>query len=363
MKYMPRKFFVVSILLAAFIFAGASCISFKKSSQSGLMGLYRSSDKGESWQPAMAFPTAEGVKNIGGVKIYRIFGDPNDVNALYLGTRGQGLYYTYNNGDTWQSVPFLNNKFIYALAVDPKDKCNIFASDGAHIYKSEDCTRSWSQVFLEERTGERIAALDIDSADGTIWGVEVGGDVLISRDSGRSWTVIKRFNFQLQDIAVDPKTPGRVYIASLKSGLYRTDDAGVTWQDLRQGMKDFRDSQTFYRMAINPSEKDSIFWVSKYGILRSDDAGATWKDLQLLTRPGAVVIYSFAVNPKNQKELYYTGTILGDKNVHVRSTFYKSVDGGVTWTTKQLPTNTIPFAMKLHLENDNVLMLGFTTLN
>ncbi len=360
---MTRIKILALVIVAAFIFLGASCISFKKSSESGLMGMFRSADKGETWNAAMAFPSAEGLKTIGGVKVYRIFEDPSDANAFYLGTRGQGLYYTYNNGDTWQSVPFLSGKFIYALAVDPSDKCNIFASDGAHIYKTEDCSRTWSQAFLEERTGERIAALDIDPSDGTIWGIEVGGDVIISRDGGRSWTVIKRFNFQLQDLVVDKQVPGRVYVASLKSGLYRTDDKGITWQDLREGMKDFRDSQTFYRIHLNAAENNSLFWISKYGILRSDDAGATWKDLQLLTRPGAVQIYAFTVNPKNQNEIYYTGTILGDKNVHVRSTFYKSVDGGANWTTKQLPTNTIPIMMKIHAENDSMLIMGFTVLN
>lgn len=359
---MARVKIFALVVLSALIFAGASCISFIKSTESGLMGVYRSADKGETWSAAMAYPSTEGVKSIGNVSVYRIFEDPGDVNAFYLGTRGQGLYFTYNNGASWQSAAFLNNKFIYALAVDPKDKCTIYASDGAHIYKTEDCTRTWVQVFLEERTGERVASLDIDPGDGTIWGAEVGGDVIISRDGGRSWTVVKRFDFQLQEIAVDEQSPGRVYVASLKSGLYRTDDAGINWQDLREGMKNFRDSSTFYRMQINSAQKDSIFWISKYGIMRSDDAGATWKDLQLLTRPGAVVIYSFAINPKNQNEIYYTGTILGDKNVHVRSTFYKSVDGGANWTTKQLPTNTVPFAMKIHANDDNTLFLGFTTL-
>lgn len=357
------KKIVVLFVLASLTLSGASCISFNKSAAAGPMGTFRSLDKGESWQQIATYPTAGGVMNISGIKSYRLFEDPGDTNALYLTTRSQGLFYTYNNGDVWQSVPFFNGKFVYALAVDPKDKCTIYASDGTHIYKTEDCSRNWSLIFTEERTGERFVALDMDRNSGAIWGAELNGDILVSRDNGRSWTVIKRFGITLQDMVIDSRTPGRVYVASLKSGLYRTDDSGTTWIDLRDGMKNFGDSQTMYRIFLNPAQLNSLFWISKYGILRSDDGGTSWQELKLLTPPGAVTIYGFAVNPKNQNEIYYTGTILGEKNSHVRSTFYKSVDGGATWVTKKLPTNAIPYVIKIHPDNDSQLIMAFTLMN
>lgn len=350
------------LVLASLTLGGASCISFTSSTETGPMGMFRSVDKGEKWTQASVYPTSQGVKSLSGVKAYRIFEDPSDNNAWYLGTRESGLFYTYNNGDTWQSVPFFSGKFIYALAVDPKDKCTIYASDGSHVYKTDDCTRNWTQVFFEERPGERFVSLDVDPNDGTIWGAEIGGDVVVSHDNGRSWTVVKRFAFKLQDLVVDKSMPGRVYVASQRDGLYRSDDGGMNWTDLRKSMENFKDSKTFYRLQLNPAQQNSLFWICKYGILRSDDAGATWTELKLLTPPGSVVIYSFALNTKDQNEIYYTGTILGEKDAHVRSTFYKSVDSGATWVTKKLPTNTIPVALKIHQENSDMLLMGFTLL-
>jgi hypothetical protein len=61
--------------------------------------------------------------------------------------------------------------------------------------------------------------------------------------------------------------------------------------------------------------------------------------------------------------MYYTGTILGEKNVHVRSTFYKSVDGGKNWVTKKLPTNTIPVGLLINSEKDSIVSMGFAVLN
>ncbi len=359
---MKKNLLGIFLVIATIIFGGAGCISFKKTAEAGPMGVYRSPDKGENWVHASVFPTAQGAKSLSDIKVHRLFEDPSDVNAMYLGSRGQGLFFTYNNGDTWQSVPFFNGRFVYALAVDPKDKCNIYASDGTNIYKTEDCSRTWRLVFTEQRTGERLTALDIDPVDGTVWGALVGGDVMASRDNGYSWTVTKRFNFKLQDLVVDKKQSGRVYVAAQRNGLYRSDDGGINWVDLREGMESFKDSSNCYRIYLNPSKENSLFWISKYGILRSDDSGVTWADLKLLTPPGSVSIFSFTTNPKNQNELYYTGTVLGEKEVHVRSTFYKSADGGNTWVTKKLPTNSMPFAMRVHPQNDSVLFIGFSSL-
>jgi photosystem II stability/assembly factor-like uncharacterized protein len=107
------------------------------------MGVFRSEDKAESWKAVTAYPTAQGVKSIAGVKVYRLFTDPNDPNSLYVGTRGQGLFYTYNNGDTWQAADQLAGKYIYGVAVDRRDKCTIYVTDGPSIFKTTDCSPTW----------------------------------------------------------------------------------------------------------------------------------------------------------------------------------------------------------------------------
>ncbi len=359
---MRIKIFILS--LCAILFTGAGCINIG-GKETGPMGVYRSLDKGDTWEAVTAFPTPQGVKSIAGLKIFRIFEDPSDSNAFYLGTRGQGLFYTYDNGDSWQEVKFFSGKFIYALAVDPKDKCVIYASDGPNIYKTTDCSRSWSLVFTETRTNERFVSIAIDNSGArTVYGAQLNGDLLASKDEGKTWQTVKRFNFQLQQLEVDHKVPGRLYTASYRKGLYRSDDGGKNWITLNEELKKFSDDTfNFYRLVLNTAQKDSLFWISKYGILRSDNAGQTWTELKLLTPPGAVTILAFDINEKNPKEIYYTGSQLGDKNAHLRSTFYKSSDGGVKWETKKLPTNTLPVMIKVNAKNDSSILMGFTVLN
>jgi photosystem II stability/assembly factor-like uncharacterized protein len=258
----------------------------------------------------------------------------------------------------------LANKFIYGVTVDPKDKCTIYVTDGANIYKTTDCSRSWQTVYVESRPTERIVALAIDYGNSqTLYTALRGGDILVSSDGGGSWQPVKRLPFQVEYLASDPLMPRRIYVASYDQGLVRSDDGGVTWKDLRAPLEKFTDNKMFHRLVLHPSRVNSVFWVSKYGILRSDDAGVNWQEIRLITPPGSVSIYAFGINPKDENELYYTGTILGENNAPVRSTFYKSVDGGKTWTTKKLPTNTIPVAFYVHPDKPEMIFMGFTLLN
>jgi photosystem II stability/assembly factor-like uncharacterized protein len=201
--------------------------------------------------------------------------------------------------------------------------------------------------------------LTLDYADPTrLYGALFGGDIIVSQDSGASWRTIKRFDYKLKYAVTDPQYAGRIYVATAQNGGYRSDDGGATWVSMNKGLRDFNGAETFYRLILNPSQKNSLFWVSKYGIVKSDDAGTTWKSVPLITPPGSVTIYAFAVSPTNPKEMYYTGTILGENSS--RSTFYKTVDGGANWTTKKLPTNTIPIFIEVNPKDTNLVFMSFT---
>ena len=130
---------------SALVLLGAGCVQFGGGGAQALgpAGMFRSSDAGETWVPIVALPTPQGVKSIAGVNVYKVFTDPSDPAALYLASRNQGLFFTYNGGSSWQRVDALGGKFIYALSVDPQNKCNIIVSDAAHIYKTTDCSRNW----------------------------------------------------------------------------------------------------------------------------------------------------------------------------------------------------------------------------
>lgn len=355
-----RRLYPIALFALVLVFAGQSCVSFGGSSDdstSGPAGMFVSTNQGEAWTQIAAMPTADGVVDVSSASVYEITADPQDPAALYWSTREKGLLYSYNNGKTWSRAPApLDTGFIYSVAVHPKEKCTLYVTEGQFIYKSNDCSRSWKEVYRETTPGASISSIAINIVDGveTIFFLKNSGKLVKSTDDGANWSVTGTFSSGIRSIVADPLQPGVLYVVHKTKGLYRSTDNGATWKTLDQGFKKYSGALNMRRFLLHPYKLDNIYWISDYGILLSEDGGTSWQPFDLLTDPGSVKIYGFAVNPKHDEEIYYTAT------VGTRSTMYRTLDGGNTWTTKKLPSGQIPTAMYVNPEQTNLLYVGFT---
>src|SRR3989344_8350943 len=98
MKY---KLVVVALIgLSSLAVSGCFKIGSKQQ-PAPLLGVYRSSTRGEVWEPRNRLVVPAGVGSLDGVSIQRLFADPQDARALYFSTPGGGLVYTYDGGLTW----------------------------------------------------------------------------------------------------------------------------------------------------------------------------------------------------------------------------------------------------------------------
>src|SRR3989344_619633 len=355
---MKKILLPLSLLTLALILAGAGCVSFggqKPPAATGTAGMYISVDKGENWSQISLLPTAAGVKNISNSDVYRLFFDPQDPAALYWATRAEGFYYSYDEGRSWrQPVGDLQEGFIYSIEVHPENKCVIYVATAVKILKSEDCNRSWTEVYRESRSDTRLSSLAINPlAPYQIFAALSNGDLLESRDDGRSWQTINRFKTEIVDVVADPLQKDVLYVTTRKAGLYRSRDTGASWTALKDTMKDYGKALEYRRFLAHPSVPGHLYWVSTYGILLSTDSGDSWEAIELITPPGAAQIFGFYVGPDNPDEIYYTATI------NNRSTFYKSFDGGERWITKNLPSGQLPSFLYIHPLKTEIIYLGF----
>ena len=294
---MKNIFFKISFLFCMVLLVGAGCISFSGGSDksAGPAGMYVSIDKGESWQQINKFPTSDGVKSLSDTNVYRIVDDPQDPKAMYWLSRAQGLFYTYNDGKAWQQVQGpLERGFIYSLSVHPKNKCTLISTNGEKVYKSEDCSRSWDEIYRESRPDVRVASVAFDPfSPYAIFVLEANGDLLKSDNGGESWRVIHRFKKSSIGIEVDPKEQDLLYVTTKTSGLYRSIDGGETWESLKKPLSKFSKGLSYRRFLVHPTEVGGLYWISTYGILVSDDYGDSWGAMNLITPPGTAQIYGF----------------------------------------------------------------------
>ncbi len=352
---MNKKIALIPLLGSLMLF-GVGCISFSSdgTSTGSDGGIYKSANRGDQWTQKVSVPATGGEqKSIGGVNVVYLTQDPQDTNAIYIGTANSGMFYSYDGGDTWQRPAQLSSGRVASIAVHPKDKCTIYATSTNRLLKSEDCSRTWEPTYLDARTDRQTTAALIDFFNpSTVWVATDSGDILKSTDAGRSWANQITFKSAVRQLHMIASDSRRLYAATKSNGIYRTDDSGINWKELAEGYREFSGAIEFSDMALGVSDPAVVIMASRYGLIRSRDYGETWESVDLLTPPRSTIIYSVAVDPKDVNAIYYgTGT-----------TFYRSPNGGVNWIPKKLPTSRTASVLNVDSANSNVLYMGVTKI-
>lgn len=354
MAHHPQRIVLALAAFSLLTFAGAGCISF---SSNGLLGqsdggIYKSADKADSFTQVTAIPSVSGQKlTFSATSIASLVQDPEDHNALYAGTTENGLLYTYDGAATWQQAPQITAGRIASVAVDSKNKCAIYIAVDNRLLKSVDCSRTWTEKFRDPRADKTVNAVVADFYNSQIvWIGNSAGEVLRSTDGGESWTSIQSFGSAVVKIVLNAADSRKIYVGTKNDGVWRSVDGGTTWRDLSLGYNQFQDGKTFYDMAVGGAQPNTIIIATGFGLLRSQNGGDSWEKMDLLTPPNSTVIYSVAIDPKDAGTIYY-GTA---------STLYRTINAGVNWVTKKLPTTRAATQLMVDSSNSNVLYMGVT---
>jgi photosystem II stability/assembly factor-like uncharacterized protein len=350
-----KTIIALSLCLAAVLLMGAGCsISFKNGDTSGSDGgLWVSLDKGLSWQQVNSVPTVGGVASISSFDDSSLSLDPTDPDALYFGSAANGLYYSYALSNGWTQAESLSEKKINAVVVSPDDKCIIYVAAGNKIYRSNDCNRTWTQIYFDNDPTTQITSLAVDFYDATrIYFGNSRGDIGRSIDRGDHWVTVQRTGSNVNQIVLSPFDSREVFVTTVGEGLYRSLDAGDNWTPLKDKMTEFKNSFNIVALVASPANDGLLFAATAYGLLKSTDAGDTWTRIDLVTPEQNASINSLAVSPKNTKEIYYV----------TNTTFYSSADGGVSWRTKKLPSTRAGLQLIVKPDETNVIFMGVKKL-
>ena len=278
----------------------------------------------------------------GAGKVNCIALDPTNSQNIWVGTAGGGVWKSTDGGSSWNSntdnqLPSLG---IIEMAIDPVNPNNMYICLLEGIFKSTDGGTSWSLTAFHSPAYRLV----IDSFNpGTLLASAADG-IYRSTDGGATWTqssttagVFNRF----RDIEFNPANTNIVYAASFTS-IFRSADNGQTWAKSDTGLQ----TGLFgIKLAVSPANPNYVYALTTgygitsmggyYGLYRSDDAGLTWTARS--TTPNILgydptgvsdggqgaYCMSLAVSPLNADEVYSGGINL-----------WKSIDGGVTWTLK-----------------------------
>ncbi len=285
-------------------------------------GIWKTSDAGLTWQ---ALADRAPFSSVGALAIVPgnpqvIYAGSGQVQTRYDVMDGTGVYKSEDDGKTWTSLGLTDTRHIGRIWIDPRDPNIVLVAALGHlfgpnrergVFRSEDGGRNWKSVlFVDEKTGAVDLASDPAFPDliyAAMWQVRLypwqsyftpqvgpGSGIWKSNDGGKTWAQTSRnglpeLPLSRIGLAVARNTNGnRVYasvLAERGTGLYRSDDAGGSWQLMKED--DALAGTYMNRVTADPNNAD-VLYVMGRSVQKSEDGGKTLA----ITKgaPGATII-------------------------------------------------------------------------
>ena len=280
--------------------------------------LRASDDFGRSWtapdRKNVRFPAESGMAL---AQIWQICPGPaSEPDVLYCGVEPAALFESRDAGESWSAVEGLlshehrarwqpggGGLCLHTIVLDPanRDRMLIAISTGG-VYRTDDGGRSWHP----RNVGVRAEFLPDKYPE---------------------------FGQCVHKVAHHPARPGRLFLQN-HWGLYRSDDWGDSWHDIANGVP----SDFGFAMQMHPHDPDTVYIVplesdmfrcvpeAKLRVFRTRDAGGSWEPLgKGLPQRGAyeTVLRDALTADSHESAGVYFGTRSGK--------LYGSADGGESW--------------------------------
>jgi photosystem II stability/assembly factor-like uncharacterized protein/tetratricopeptide (TPR) repeat protein len=282
-------------------------------------GIYKTTDGGAHW-----IASNTGIQDFGWEGAASLAIDPQDSQHL-LFTATNGLYETSNGGERWLKIhEAYPSRCFFMIKFHPLGSQNIFALTRfdtlaalchGGVYKSEDGGQTWDGIGLESREipVHFHQALAIDQQVGDLLYVATVEGIYGSKDGGESWQRVA--DHRCSSIEVSHDDGNKVYCAS-RGGLLISTDSGTTWTSY-EGKSS---SGSEYTAIVESPHDPQTLIYGEEGIHVSDDGGESWTERKNGFGAGRIELF---VSPSDNSIFYLEGRAYGD--------LYRSIDGGQSW--------------------------------
>ena len=329
-------------------------------------GVWKTTNGGLTWAP---MTDKTGIMSVGAIAVA-----PSDANVIYVGTGescwrgnisyGDGMYRSLDGGKTWTHIGLEDTRHIARIIVNPTNPDVLFVAAMGHAYgpnetrgvfRSSDGGKTWQKIlYKDNKTGAIDLTFDpsnshilyaaLYEAQRYPWTAISGGPgsgLYKSIDDGATWKRIEGHGLPTGvlgriGVSVSGADGNRVYaiIEAEKGGIYRSEDAGETWQLINPDHRFTQRAWYFHHIFADPKNVDTVY-VLNTTVYRSTDGGHTFNFIRAPHGDN----HGLWIDPTHPEWMINSND--GGATV--------SHDGGKNWTTQ----GNQPTAQFYHVATDN----------
>lgn len=318
-------------------------------------GVWKTDDYGRTWNPIFdEAPTG----SVGDIAV-----SPTHPNVIYVGSGeglhrpdlgvGDGIFKSIDGGATWAHIGLADVQQVGRLIVHPTDPDEVFVAGLGHpygpntqrgVFRTMDGGKTWKRVlYINQNTGAIQVEFDPQNPQivyASLWEHREGpwenarfkgphSGLYKSPDGGDTWIQLKDgFPTAAQGlgrigIGISPSDPSRIYAtvdARENGGVYRSDDAGLSWKLVETDYRIWGRASDFAELKVHPNDPDVVY-AGNIAAYRSTDAGETWMCIK--GAPGGDDYHRIWINPLKPDIMLFAA----DQGATI------TVNGGRTWSS------------------------------
>lgn len=297
------------------------------------MGVSRSTDGGQSWEPC-----SDGLYGSGHSE--GLISSSSQDGHLFVPS-SVGLFQSPDGGESWDHTAFGNAwGWVLDLECGGSGSSAVYAAvanenpsfQPSELYRSLDAGETWTSLLPIESQVRAVAADPFDAQTAMYIGKLAGGDstrVYRTIDGGDSWASVDDYCLNYAVIDACPGNPGRYWtvgvhyspvLASFETVVSRTDDYGAGWARYT-----IDPTGSFWpdAFAVDPSHPDTAYQTNGDVFGYTFDGGESWSVHSITgfqNEPEALI-----ASPEQEGMLYLTSSLDSGQ-------LGKSVDAGFSWT-------------------------------